>query len=316
MFTVSQPKLFKFLLIGLPVGLAMSVVIALVLYYTEPGRNAPSKDDALRFAAPVSEADLNSVVLTLSGTVGPRSLTAEPEAAARARKFVQSSLGAENMGYEVDLFNRKIGATECPSVIATLSGKGRSREVIVVAAPYTSVVGSPGASRSASGIAAVVSIAKALTGSEHQRTIQFVAYASEATDPASNDLTGALRASEDFTVVAVLNLDSLAFPIRDGGVWEVEVPMIVHSNDDALGTSVVNKFARITGLRLTLAPGASKVGADHRSFLPTLTFVADVADSPAGSAADAADVYEFSRLTQTVQKLQRLVERLANPDGV
>ena len=189
-------------------------------------------------------------------------------------------------------------------------------EVIVVAAPYTSIVGSPGASRSASGIAAVVSIAKVLTGSEHQRTIQFVAYASEAFDPARNDLTGALRASEDFTVVAVLNLDSLAFPIREGGVWEVEVPMIVHSNDDALGTSIVNKFARTTGLRLTLAPGASKVGADPRSFLPTFTFVADVADSPAGSAADVAEAYDFSRLTQTVQKFQRLVERLANPDGV
>jgi hypothetical protein len=316
MITVSQPKLFKFLLVGLPVGLAISVVIALLLYYTEPGRDAPGKDDALRFAAPVTEADLRSAVVRLSETVGPRSLSAEPEAAARARKFVQSSLGADNMGYKVDVFDRKVGETECPSVIATLSGKGRSREVIVLAAPYTSVADSPGASRSASGVAALVSIAKVLTGSEHQRTIQFVAYASDALDPARYDLRGAIRASEDSTVVAVLNLDSLAFPTRDGGVWEVAVPMIVHSNDDALGTSVVNRFARTTGLRLTLAPVSSKEVADPRSFLPTLTFVADVADSPAGSAADVADAYDFSRLTQTVQKLQRLVERLANPDGV
>ncbi|MCB1096389.1 MAG: M28 family peptidase [Verrucomicrobiae bacterium] len=312
---ISQPKLFRFLLVGLPVGLGITVIIALVLYYTEPGRNGPDRDDALRFATPVTEADLNSAVTRLSETVGPRSLSAEPEAAVRARKFVQSSLGAENMGYNVDVFPRKIGEVECPSVIAVLPGKGRSQEAVVVAAPYTSSIGSPGAGRSASGIAAMVSIARALTGAEFQRTIQFVAYAAEVAEPARLDLTGAIRASENYTNVAVLNFSSLVFPKRDGGIWEVEVPLVVYSNDEALGTAVANRFARTTGLRLTLAP-STVVKHDVRSFLPTLTFEADITDSPAGSPADVADVYDFSRFAQTVQKLQKLVERMANPDSI
>ncbi|MGK0187309.1 MAG: hypothetical protein ACI9R3_003096 [Verrucomicrobiales bacterium] len=315
MITISQPKLFKFLLVGLPIGLAISIVIAMILDVTEPG-NGPEKQDALRFATPVSEVNLKNAVARLSGTVGARSLAAEPEAMTRARKFVQSSLGADNMGYKVMLVERKVGEIACPTVVAELTGRGRSSEIIVVAAPYTSAAGSPGAGQSGSGVAALLSLAKAMTGSEQQRTIRFVSYAAETADPQKVNLSAAVRHEEDRVVMAVVNLDTVAFPLREGGVWESEVPMIVYSNDAVLARDVTTRFARGTGLRLTPMVVA-ETSASQRSIVPFLTFVAETGEkSLAGSEKDVAGAYDYSRFTQAVQKLQRLIDRLANPDSV
>ena len=314
--TISQPSLFKFLLVGLPIGLAVTVVIALGLYYTEPERNQPSYEDAQRFASPVAEADLKNSVIRLSETVGPRSVAAEPDGLTRARKFIQSSMGPDNMGYTVALHPRKIGDVECPSVIAELPGRGLANEVIVVAAPYSSAPSSPGAGRSGSGVAALLGIARAMVGSEQQRTLRFVAYASESADPATHDLAGAFRTGGDEVVTAILDFDTIAFPRRESNVWEADVPMIIYSRDEALAHDIVDRYARGIGLRLTTELVGIEEGRPPESALPLLTFVANTSASPAGTAGDVADSYDFARFTQAVKKLATLVDRLANPGGV
>lgn len=315
MLKISQPKLFKFLLVGLPVGLVITIIIALLLYYTDPSRDGVSKDDALRFAAPVSEQSIKNTVTRLSETVGARSLSDEPDAMNRARKFVQSSLGADNMGYNVRLDERMTGGVDCPTVIAELPGRGRANEIVVIAAPYTSAVGSPGAGRSASGVAAMLALAKAMTGSEQQRTVRFAAFAAESADPEAYDISAAVRNEEGRVIIAVINLDTTAFPLREGGVWEASVPMKMYHNESALANEVTTRFARGTGLRLT-PELVAKTSASQRSAVPFLTLTADVADSPAGSSADVTSAYDYSRTTQAIQALKRLVDRFANPDGV
>lgn len=306
---MSQPLLFKFLLVGLPVGLAISIVIALGLYYTEPGRNQPPSADALRFAAPVSESALEDSVARMSAAIGARSIEAEPDAAARARKFVQSSLGLNNMGYAVTLHPNMIGGVDCPSVTADLPGRGLSSEVVVIAAPYTSAPGSPGAGSPGSGIAALLGIARAMTGSEQQRSVRFVAYAAASTDPRQRNLSQAVRVNENEAIIAVLDLDTIAFPKRPSGVWEADVPMKLYASDPRVAEEIAGRYSRGTGLRFTIEPVANEG-------MPRLTVVADAAGSPAGTAHDVADAYDSARFTQAVMKLHVLAERLANPGSL
>jgi hypothetical protein len=61
----------------------------------------------------------------------------------------------------------------------TLPGRERAGEVVVVGAHYDSNRGTPGADDNASGVAAVLELARLLQGQGHARTIRFVAFTNE-----------------------------------------------------------------------------------------------------------------------------------------
>ncbi len=65
------------------------------------------------------------------------------------------------------------------NVIAERRGKLKPDEVIIVGAHYDTVLGSPGADDNASGIAAIMELAKLFAKIETKRTIRFVAFVNE-----------------------------------------------------------------------------------------------------------------------------------------
>ncbi len=76
------------------------------------------------------------------------------------------------------------------NLIAELPGRERRKEIIVVGAHYDSLPGSPGANDNASGVAALVALARTFAGDPQERTIRFVAFANGA--GALDDTTGSL----------------------------------------------------------------------------------------------------------------------------
>jgi Zn-dependent M28 family amino/carboxypeptidase len=107
---------------------------------------------------------------------------------------------------------------------ADVAGGARAREVVVVGAHYDTAAGGPGAADNASGVAALLAIARSLTASKlaPARTLRFVAFVNEEPPYFWNPEMGSLvyakacKARGD-DVVAMLSLETLGYFRDDAG---------------------------------------------------------------------------------------------------
>jgi aminopeptidase YwaD len=97
------------------------------------------------------------------------------------------------------------------NVVATRQGTSRPGEIIIVGAHYDSVPGSPGANDNASGVAAVLEVARALATTPVRRTVQYVLFGAE-----EFGLYGSFAYSNErrHGVVAMVNLDMVGWGER------------------------------------------------------------------------------------------------------
>ena len=111
-------------------------------------------------------AELRDDVYALAGTIGERNLLT-PEAYADAAKFIDDAF--RGMGYapRVD---------EAGNVEAEICG---GEDIVVIGAHYDTVPGSPGADDNASGVAALLAMARRFAREKTARTLRFVAFANE-----------------------------------------------------------------------------------------------------------------------------------------
>ncbi|HXY70069.1 MAG TPA: M28 family peptidase [Gemmatimonadales bacterium] len=99
---------------------------------------------------------------------------AAPEALAAAEDYVALELGAAGLRVERQLF--EFGGAEYRNVVATRDGADGDRPWVVVGAHFDSRAGSPGADDNASGVAALLEVARMLRGARLPATIQFVGF--------------------------------------------------------------------------------------------------------------------------------------------
>lgn len=92
---------------------------------------------------------------------------------ADAAAYIQSEL--ERFGYTVALEATPAG----PNVVAKLVGSRAPSRSFVLGAHYDTVLGSPGADDNASGVAGMLEIARILSGSDLEATVELVAFAGE-----------------------------------------------------------------------------------------------------------------------------------------
>jgi Zn-dependent M28 family amino/carboxypeptidase len=133
----------------------------------------------------------------------------------RARLYIDEQL--RDLSYGVEHQRFEFGGSSFYNVEARLPGTQGSARSIVVGAHYDSVEGSPGANDNASGIAALLELARELRGSNLPLTIRFVAFTNEE-PPFFNTLEGMgsieyLRRMDDpaATVVAMVSLETIGF---------------------------------------------------------------------------------------------------------
>lgn len=103
---------------------------------------------------------------------GPRN-DQSPEALEAAAKHIEAAL--KHAGYDVQ--REAVPETDAPNLIAELRGK--SNEIVVIGAHYDSVYDSLGADDNASGVAALLAIARRMHGSTPNKTVRFVAFVNE-----------------------------------------------------------------------------------------------------------------------------------------
>ena len=119
---------------------------------------------------------LQKHVERLAGDIGERNVFA-PEALQRAAVYIEDEWGT--MGYDVERLEYDVSGIRCANLVATRKGSARHSEILLLGAHYDSVIGSPGANDNASGVAALLEIARMFHAVEPMLTVRFVAFVNE-----------------------------------------------------------------------------------------------------------------------------------------
>jgi Zn-dependent M28 family amino/carboxypeptidase len=157
-------------------------------------------------------------VRVLASDIGERN-TARYGNLDRAATFIDDAL--ESAGVPVCRETYTVRGRACHNVVAELAGIGDSHEIVLIGAHYDSVRGGPGANDNASGVAALLALARALATNRLSRTLRFVAFVNEEPPYIRTKKMGSLvyaRACRNRGdhIVAMLSLETLGcFPAYD-----------------------------------------------------------------------------------------------------
>lgn len=112
----------------------------------------------------------------LAGDIGERNLWRSGTLEA-ARRYIAGELSA--LGYHPRSQEYQVWGQTVANLDADLVGRSRPEEILLVGAHYDSVLGSPGAGDNASGVAALLELARLLRPSALDRTVRFAAFVNE-----------------------------------------------------------------------------------------------------------------------------------------
>jgi hypothetical protein len=115
-------------------------------------------------------------VEVLAGLLGERN-TRAPSALDAARAHIRREL--QESGYTVESQDYQVMSRTATNLEAVLLGRHPQLPELVVGAHYDSAMGTPGADDNASAVAALLEIARELSGRVPRRTIRFVCYDTE-----------------------------------------------------------------------------------------------------------------------------------------
>ena len=210
-------SLVRWLIAAFPIGLIVMGMLSFVIYFKK--LNARDVAQNNKFAPMLqkepNEADLKRHVRMLSETIGERR-PGQWENYEAAATYIKSSLDPMGAGYEVKTQPFKLDGHECENIEVELPGRQAKGEIILVGAHYDTVAGCPGANDNGSGVAALISLAQAFTGTANERTLRFVAFANEENPYFATDNHGALRYAKRCqerkeNIVGMFALETLGF---------------------------------------------------------------------------------------------------------
>lgn len=196
---------------GIAAGIGALALVAWFVMLRMPGRCWDGPLPPLGADGAAVRAEVERDVRTLGGEIGERSVfrSAALEAAARhvEQRFEDAGLAPRRETYA-------LGGGRISNVIAEVAGGARRAEIVVVGAHYDSVAGSPGANDDATGVAALLALARRFAAAGPARTLRFVAFTGEEPPCFKTETMGSLvhargcvARRED--VVAMLALETL-----------------------------------------------------------------------------------------------------------
>jgi Zn-dependent M28 family amino/carboxypeptidase len=157
--------------------------------------------------------NLKRHVEELAGRIGERNVW-RSEAMAAAARYIRKTL--EDTGYVVNVQSFSSRGQTVNNIEAILPGHGAAEEIIVVGAHYDSVADCPGANDNASGVAAMLELARLLAGTTLPRTVRFVAFANEEApffygDEMGSNLYAARAQAQGERIEAMLSLETVGY---------------------------------------------------------------------------------------------------------
>ena len=143
----------------------------------------------------------------------PRNAFAQPEALQRTADYIQGAL--EGYGYPVRLEPVTFSDATSPNVIAVQEGASCSERVFIVGAHYDSVDVTPGADDDASGVAAMLEIARVLADTRLPATVWYTGFTME-----ENGLVGSFNMAQDaeeagLEIVGMYSLEMIGYTTEE-----------------------------------------------------------------------------------------------------
>ena len=122
------------------------------------------------------EQELRTYVQQLAGKIGERNLFRYKQLVAAA-DYIQAMLTSS--GYEVRRHTYDVAGQASENIEVELLGTSRPEDIVLIGAHYDSVQGCPGANDNASGVAAMLALARAFARTKPACTLRFVAFTNE-----------------------------------------------------------------------------------------------------------------------------------------
>lgn len=294
-----------------------------------PGPEAASLEDALK-------ADVE----LFAGRIGPRCLERYDALVAAARALRD---GLEPLGYAVREQPFEAQQRVVTNIEAERAGQSRPQEIVLVGAHYDTVCGTPGANDNASGVAALLALARWARGQRFARTLRFVGFTNEEpphfTTPRMGSRVYAREARRrGDSIVAMLSLETLgyyserpgsqAYPFPFGLLYPSRanfVAFVGNYSSRVLVRRVVGEFRRHARFP---AEGAAAPGfipgvgwSDHWSFWKEGYPAVMVTDTALFRYAeyhtprDTPDRLDYARLARVVGGLQHVLADLAGAEA-
>jgi hypothetical protein len=160
--------------------------------------------------------------------IGPRH-AANPESLEQALRVIEA--GWRDIGIPIARRPYRAGGRTFVNLEATLTGRVHPDEYVLVGAHYDSVPSSPGADDNATGVAALIELARLLKAQSLGRSVRFVAFANE--ELPLGDFTpamGSLRYAQELAgrrerLVAMLSLESIGYYSDAPGSQKYPAPL-------------------------------------------------------------------------------------------
>jgi hypothetical protein len=167
----------KWIALALRWGVILALIIAAAWYMTAmPGKSWSTTVPPLSSQEQLIHDNLRHHVGMLASRIGERNVW-HPEELAAAALYIHNTL--EGLGYEVRVQSFESRGLTLQNLEVELPSDNAPQEIIVLGAHYDSIAGTPGANDNASGVAALLEIARLLAGNTYPRTVRLVAFANE-----------------------------------------------------------------------------------------------------------------------------------------
>jgi Zn-dependent M28 family amino/carboxypeptidase len=248
----------------------------------------------------------------------------------------------ESMDYSVELEDVPTRDEVFHNVVAERRGRSRADEIVVVGAHYDSVRGSPGADDNASGVAAVLELARWWQTIESpSRTVRFVCFANEEHPFFQTEAMGSRRHAERARergedIVAMLSLEMLgyyreapgtqSYPIGLGWFYPERgdfVAFVGNLSSRGVVRRSIGAFRDVArhpseGLAApSFVPGVGL--SDHRAFWQVdyeaimVTDTAFFRNPHYHEPTDRPETLDYERMAHVVEGLQAVVETWGRP---
>lgn len=158
--------------------------------------------------------ELSSHVNHLAVSIGERNLK-HHQNLCEAANYLKKQLA--NPGFAVTEQKFKVRGLDCFNIIAELKGNRHPGEILIVAAHYDSVDGSPGANDNGSGVAALLALAKRFSKKKPERTLRFVGFTNEEPpyfqnpDEMGSSVYARACKAADENIVGVISLETMGY---------------------------------------------------------------------------------------------------------
>jgi len=313
---------------------------AAILYGTHvPGRSYAGPLEPLTPEERAIRAELAAHVVMLAGTIGERNLWRLAELNAAA-DYIARRL--REMGYTVREQAYAVEGRGVRNVEVELRGGQRAEEIVVIGAHYDSVMGSPGANDNASGVAALLVLARMGRPQQFARTVRYVAFVNEEPPFFQSGQMGSQQYARECRrrgerVVAMMSLESLGYYTDAAGsqVYPPPFSLLYPSTGNFL--ALVGNFASRELLHRVVATfrlhakfpseGAAApewipgIGwSDHWAFWKEGYPAVMVTDTALyrypryHTARDTPEALTYERMARVVAGLARVVEELRGSD--